>query len=298
MKYTREQYESLINNSILFNIDKEKDFALFKTEKFALITLLTDYYRLYIYPNKTLDEYSMPLLETANDCIKYYDRNKGEFLHLFNSLMKRNVGIARAKETIDRQRGGLTISKDDSKRIRKILAYANSKGADIYDINAQEHIAAYLKISIDEVTELILINQSAIAVSSTVTNEDGDNIELYNTQTSKDASPEEIATQADTLRYTAKTIDKVFQAQQDRPVSKKVLSMMLTIKFIEGLDGDMDKLAEVMKGISYANKEIIQAYIISKKIPTARFVAEQCNVAEQSVSRTYTNFINKVKKYC
>ena len=53
--FTREEYENLINNSPLFEIDKESSPALYKTEKYNFLTLLTDYYRLFVYPNKSLD---------------------------------------------------------------------------------------------------------------------------------------------------------------------------------------------------------------------------------------------------
>lgn len=52
--FTREEYENAINDSPLFTIDKEKNPALFNTEKYAFLTLLTDYYRIYIYPNKQI----------------------------------------------------------------------------------------------------------------------------------------------------------------------------------------------------------------------------------------------------
>ena len=73
--FTREEYENLINNSPLFEIDKESSPALYKTERYNFFTLLTDYYRLYIYPNKSLESYSITLMDTAMECIKYYDKN-------------------------------------------------------------------------------------------------------------------------------------------------------------------------------------------------------------------------------
>ncbi len=45
---TREEFENLINNSPLFGVDKASNSELYKKEKYALFTLLTDYYRLYI----------------------------------------------------------------------------------------------------------------------------------------------------------------------------------------------------------------------------------------------------------
>ena len=56
--FTREEFENLINNSPLFDVDKESCPELYKTEKFALFTLLADYYQTYIFPYKPLENYS------------------------------------------------------------------------------------------------------------------------------------------------------------------------------------------------------------------------------------------------
>ena len=115
--FTREEYENLINNSPLFEIDKESSPALYKTERYKFLTILTDYYRLYIYPQKPLDYYGMTLIETAVECIKYYNKSKGDFLHLFNSSMKRDLHIAKAKEIIEEKRQGIRVSNEDDKLI-------------------------------------------------------------------------------------------------------------------------------------------------------------------------------------
>ena len=172
--FTREEYENLINNSPLFEIDKESSPALYKSERYNFLTLLTDYYRLYIYPNKPLDSYSMTLMETAMECIKYYDKDKGKFLHLFNSSMKRDLHIAKAKEIIEEKRQGIRVSNEDDKLIRKIIALANSKGLDIYDLTVQQKISGALNLELSRLQELLRINDDAVAVSSTVTNDDGD----------------------------------------------------------------------------------------------------------------------------
>ena len=166
--FTREEYENLINNSPLFEIDKESSPALYKSERYNFLTLLTDYYRFYIYPNKSLDSYSMTLMETAMECIKYYDKDKGEFLHLFNSSMKRDLHIAKAKEIIEEKRQGIRVSNEDDKLIRRIIALANSKGLDVYDLTVQQKISKALNLELSRLQELLRINDDAVAVSSTV----------------------------------------------------------------------------------------------------------------------------------
>ena len=82
MTYTKEQYEELINHSILFTIDKEKDHTVYKTERAKFLKNLTDYFSQYVMSHKSLSEYGYELMITANECIMYYDRSKGLFLNL------------------------------------------------------------------------------------------------------------------------------------------------------------------------------------------------------------------------
>lgn len=291
--FTREEYENLINNSPLFEIDKESSPALYKSERYNFLTLLTDYYRLYIYPNKTLDSYSMTLMETAMECIKYYDKNKGEFLHLFNSSMKRDLHIAKAKEIIEEKRQGIRVSNEDDKLIRKIIALANSKGLDIYDITVQQKISKVLNMELSRLQELLRINDDAVAVSSTVTNDDGDEVELFDLQSSHEKTAEAKLADESAFITLVERIDDVFTTVQDR--QKKFLSMLLTVEIIKACDEDLDKAKNVLTGKELFNKEVFDYYEKHGELPTAKQIGLLCGVSEQSLSRTYKNFKEKLK---
>lgn len=291
--FTREEYENLINNSPLFEIDKESSPALYKSERYNFLTLLTDYYRLYIYPNKPLETYSMTLMETAMECIKYYDKNKGEFLHLFNSSMKRDLHIAKAKEIIEEKRQGIRVSNEDDKLIRKIIALANSKGLDIYDITIQQKISKALNLELSRLQELLQINDDAVAVSSTVTNYDGDEVELFDLQSSHEKNAEDRLAEESAFISLIDRIDEVFATVQDR--QKRLLSMLLTIEIIKACDEDLDKAKNVLSSKELFNEEVFDYYEKYGELPTAKQIGEILGVSEQSLSRTYKNFKEKLK---
>ena len=291
--FTREEYENLINNSPLFEIDKESSPALYKTERYNFLTVLTDYYRLYVYPNKPLDSYSMTLMETAMECIKYYDKDKGEFLHLFNSSMKRDLHIAKAKEIIEEKRQGIRVSNEDDKLIRKIIALANSKGLDIYDITIQQKISKVLNLELSRLQELLRINDDAVAVSSTVTNDDGDEVELFDLQSSHEKNAEDMLAEESAFISLIDRIDEVFTTVQDR--QKRLLSMLLTIEIIKACDEDLDKTKNVLSSKELFNEEVFDYYEKYGELPTAKQIGILCGVSEQSLSRTYKNFREKLK---
>ena len=294
--YTREEFENLINNSPLFDVDKLNNPELYKSEKFALFTLLTDYYRTYIFPYKPLEDYSYTLIETATECLKYYDRAKGEFLHLFNKAMKRDLGIAKAKEIIETHRQGIQFSTYEERMIRKVLSLAKSKNLDVYDSAVQVKIGLALGICAGEVANLIRINDNAVAVSSTVANDDGDEIELFDLQADKADTPEEAIASRDGFQELIVQIDNVFQTVQER--QKKLLSLLLTAEIVKALEYDLKETVKLFNGYSFFNTEIIDWYEKHGDIPTAKQIGEQCGVSEQSLSRAYKNFKEKLKKNC
>lgn len=290
---TREEYENLINNSPLFEIDKESSPALYKSERYNFLTLLTDYYRLYIYPNKPLETYSMTLMDTAIECIKYYDNSKGEFLHLFNSSMKRDLHIAKAKEIIEEKRQGMRVSNEDDKLIRKIIALANSKGLDINDITVQQKISKVLNLELSRLQELLRINDDSVAVSSTVTNDGGDEVELFDLQSSHEKNAEDRMTDESAFITLVEKINGVFNTVQDR--QKKLLSMLLTVEIIKACDEDLDKAKNVLSSKELFNEEVFDYYEKHGELPTAKQIGILCGVSEQSLSRTYKNFKEKLK---
>ena len=290
---TREEYENLINNSPLFEIDKESSPALYQTERYNLMTVLTDYYRFYVYPNKPLEEYSMTLIETANECIKYYDKSKGEFLHLFNGSMKRDLHIARAKAVIEEKRQGIRIAGDDERLIRKIVAFANSKNLDISDVIVQEKIAGILNIPLYRLQELLMINDDAIAVSSTVTNDDGDEIELFDLQTSHEKNAEERLADESDFIFLIERINKAFLTVQDR--QKRLLSMLLTVEIVKALEYEIEKINILLSERELFNAEVMEYYFSHGELPTAKQIGLMCGVSEQSLSRTYKNFKEKLR---
>jgi len=291
--FTREEFENLINNSPLFTIDKESSPALYKTERYNFLTLLTEYYQTYIYPKKPLEDYSLTLMETAAECIKYYDKSKGEFLHLFNSALKRDLHIAKAKEIVEEKRQGIRVASEDDKLIRKIMALANSKGLDVYNSAIQEKLAKVVNIDLEKLKELIRINDDAVAVSSTVTNEDGDEVELFDLQSSHEKNAEDKLADESVFITLVEKINDVFTTVQDR--QKRLLSMLLTVEIIKACNEDLDKAKNVLTGKELFSEEVLDYYKKHGELPTAKQIGEILGVSEQSLSRTYKNFKEKLK---
>lgn len=180
--------------------------------------------------------------------------------------------------------------------VRKVISLANSKNLDVHDSAVQQKIAIALSISADRVVELIRLNDDAVAVSATLTNDDGDEVELFDLQADKVDMPDKAIISKDGLQELVKQIDAVFQTVQER--QKKLLSLLLTIELVKALDYDFKAIVNLLQIYTFFNKEILDWYDKNGDIPTAKQIGVICGVSEQSLSRTYKNFKEKLKKNC
>lgn len=153
-----------------------------------------------------------------------------------------------------------------------------------------------MNISASRVAELICINDNAVAVSSTVTNDEGDEVELFDLQADMTGTPENTIIAKDGLKELIGQIDTAFKTVQER--QKRLLSLLLTAEIIKALDYDIMGAANLLQGYAFFNKEIIAWHDKNGDIPTAKQIGDICGVSEQSLSRTYKNFKEKLKKNC
>ena len=291
---SKEELVKLIDDSPLFSIDKESCPMQYMSEHCRLLALLTDYYRMFVFPGRPLDSYSMVLVESAVECIKYYDASRGSFLHLFNSVMKRELGIARAKELIDSRRHGIKLTGEDDRLIRRILNFANSKCLDVHDIEVQEKISRALNISIRKLNEMVGINDDAVTVENTMKTGDGDETDIFDTISDSEKSVEDVLIEDDDAAEVIERIETIYQKLQER--QKKMISMLVTAEIIKGFDFDLERARNVAGSKSLFNERIAEFYKDKRSLPTARQIAEWCGVSEQSASRAYKNFKEKLSK--
>lgn len=290
---TKDEYEERINCSELFEIDKEIEPIRYETARRMLLKLLTEYYVRYVYPNRSLESYSFTLIETACECIRYYDRTKGKFLHLFNSVMKREIRIALAKEQEEKHRRGIRITGEDADAIRKLIAFAKNKGLDIHDDACQEKIALFLGVKKERVIELIEMNANTAAVSNIVQGDDGE-VDLFDTIADKSRSAEEDAVNLSAAIELLSQVESVFFDCQER--QKRMFSLALTSDVVKAFDEDVETAYEILNRFSFCSEEWFIDYREKGKIPTSRQIAQICGISEQSFSRAYKNFKEKIKK--
>lgn len=290
----KEELERQINGSRLFDVDRERSPSLYKTERYVLLERLTYYCRDHLLKGRPLESYSLSLMETADECIKYYDRKKGDFLNYFNRAFKKKRVTEEARERAEAYRGGIKISDDDDKKIRQILRLAKLSGKDPSDASLIEKIAEVMRIGEREVVGLIRMNTDAAAVPSTVRNDDGEETELFDTPAFYEPAADDALISEENVREIADKLQSAFDTVQER--QKKALSMMLTARYIIACDCDYAQADRLLCGRPFYDRGYAEECRTSGIAPTDAAIAEKCGVLPSSLSRTFKEFKKKFKK--
>ena len=255
--------------------------------------------KLYVYEdqfyrNSGIDSIAMPFVNALKYCLNSYDSSKQDFLHYFNFSLAREIKKERAKENEQKFRGGIKIDSGTQEMIHLLIKFAKSRNADIYDISFQEQAAKYLNKSIQEIQELIDINDNAKTINTEISNEEGDSISILDMQESGDLSPDEKYEQNATIVEYFEMFEKAFNSLQDRAQTNQIISILLTSKILDTIGMEDIVISEIVKK-SFCSKQVLKLYIDKGEVITARQLARVLGIHEASISRTFNNFIKKVK---
>ena len=292
MGYTKEQYEEQINSAFVFSIDRSKDSELWKTEARKLLVLTIDYFKDCIMRKETFENYAVELFESIQQSIRSFSPDKGTFLHYVNVAVKHRIDQKKLADTLDQQRQGMSVSAKDNQLIRKMLSFARSKGYNVNDRETQERIAAQFNVPVSQVR--FCVEQSQIKViNETISDEEGEESSIFDKIAAAEPSAEQSMEDREKQFDLIRRIDVAFRTCQDR--QKPLLSRLLTAKLIPAIDLNDDALLE-LETVSFIDKPLMKEYLSGVRMPTARQIAEEYGTLEQSVSRTYKTFLEKVPR--
>ena len=286
---SKEQYEELIKRSILFELSS--DDINYNKERLKLCHYLIDYFEIYIYKdlfNNMIDVF----METFDSCISSFTRESGEFLHYMNSSLKNNYKRARIKEEINNRRMGISVPQKKERLSINIIKYARSNGLDINDEECKHKLAGIFNIDINTLNECIEISNICV-VGNIQYNASGEEFDLYDTVVMDEEQEDD---SAEILEALLKVAAQVFNNLQDR--QKQLISLFFTKKCFDIFEKDygVQKAHMLLKNYSFYNIVIYKFCVIKKRTPTQRELANYLGVSEQSASRSYSVFEQKIRE--
>ncbi len=301
----------LINNSPIFEIDKEMDYTAFETEGFKLIGILSIYYSL-IYGDDIRNDL---LIIKAKYAFNNYNPEKGSFLNFYDNIFRKAMRSKMQEESVMNTRGGGTHSNEGSSNTRlsqrdKLIEKVKKAmketmcvmGLD-YEMRSKTYdprmnpevikeVAKGLNITPGKVCELLVMDENSIAISSTIINEEGDEVELFDLQASREKTEEDRTVDEISFIERIEKMDNIFGALQVR--EKRLHSMIFTSWIIRFCDGDLEKAREFLSNKEYLNEEIFRFVEDNGECPNQKEVANFCGKKQEDISRVLGKIYKKL----
>ena len=293
MNKSTNELENLIRNTVLFDIDSEKEPCKYRTESLKLVELLYKY--LCSINQAKYEVMGMEIVEIGQRCIKSFSKDKGDFINYFMVSIKNAVNKFKSTEAIEEKYGGMHIAAGELKMVRVISKYIKARNSSALPKEVLEKICNETGSDLENVLRCSALYENNQLTSNVIMGEDGKEISVFDSI----AAPEDRG-MLEGESEKAETINKYIQAleeaydkcqQRQKPLLSKVLTVRLAFEF-----KDNPEVLKVLKKAGFFDLKIFTeqqklGYQISN-----RAIAEQLGILEQSLSRTYRNFIKTVKR--
>ncbi len=286
MKWTKEKYLDVINNSPLFDIE-DKTSNDYVTEYRYLQNKVAEYYIDCLYRkvdnqgNIISFEYSSELMDKFAECIKYYKKENGLFTTYLDLAFNKAVKQTKGKDVWSEVRGGIKIQHSIQKEIRNIVSIARNKGWDLNDVDIVQKLVQATSKTEHEVLELIHINRNAMALSESVSAGD-DELNLFDNVADTQNTAEQAMVEKDSLIAVLDKIDRT--ARVLSPSKLQVISAVLTL-IIEELDFQQLIGEERLKKYSFFNQKVYDLQSKIERRITDADIAKMLGASKPYISR-------------
>ena len=291
MYYDREEYEKLIDESILFSLDKEKQSIAYRKEEMKMV----EYIYCYLMGTKKKEEYEpygLEIVETAKRCIRNYDSSKGRFLNFFSATWKGYYSHIVGNKIIEEKFKGIHFTDEEKLNYKNYLRFAQKKGM---DVDSNEFILKFMEITgLDEEkvkTIREMINSQTLYDS--IINDGDEEFSLLEQIDNGEYSDKNLLQITD-AKVFLDSIELAFENVQKR--QKAILSSIITSKIVF-LVCDNQDLIEWLNKKSFFDEQIYKETISRGELILVKEIAQRYEVNEASISRTWKVFKEKLQKF-
>ena len=287
MKSKRDDYKKLIEETPLFSLSKEESPTAYRREYLRLVENLYCY--LMAVNESRYEEFGLEITETANRCIKNYNASIGNFLNYFLAAWKQEYSHALGKKIVIENTGGLKLSSEDVRNIRRFIKYRAERQDDFNMTQYVNAIAQAMEIDEKQVEELLSISNLRV-VSDIAINNDGEEYSLID-QIAEDSVIQTFI--ENDVEDTLIKIEQVYLASQER--QHLLLAKLITSKLWELAESN-DAVYAQIKQRQFFDEGTFQKCRSQQTAISAKTIGASMGLLEASVSRTYHGFIERLKK--
>ena len=285
MEALDKKYEKLIDDSVLFDINKDREPSKHQRESSQMVKYLYCY--LMAINASKYEKYALEIVETAGVCIKNYDKTKGRFLNYFNKVWRQAYVNAASNDLIEDNYSGRKFSERQKRLYKKYKNYCNIMGicpnSDMKDADAAEALG----ITIAELKELKYMDASkSFSLDAQYETDDSD---MEPQCASKENFVKDMM-QKEGIKMFVDHIDSVYSGLQNR--QKPMMSTLITSAL--ALEIQDDELLELFKTKSCFDPAVYTECYQKERPLQNKEIAERFGVEEASVSRSWKRFKEKL----
>lgn len=288
MSFEKDEYERLIDSSLIFSLDREKEHTAYRCEVLKMVENLYCY--LMAVNKSKYEPYGLEIVDTAKRCIENYNSDAGRFLNYFVSAWKKTYGHIVGKELVRKTFKGIHFTEDEERNFKKYMRLAQTMGINIESPKFDERVAEAMGISDSEVGDLRnMINLKH--TSGNYVNEEGEEYSLIDQIDSGEYIDKGI------IRYESaqeflNLLELTYDQLQER--QKPMIAMLITTKIALIVSEDV-RLMEFVKKKSFYDETIFMESLKRGEQIQAKEIAEKFGVVEASASRSWKTFKDKIK---
>jgi len=281
----KSDYERLIDESILFSLDREREQSAYRRESLKMVDYLYRY--LMEINQKKYEAYGLEIVETANYCIKNFDASSGRFLNYFITSWTTNYSHIVSKEWFDSEHSAMKFTENQRREYMRYKKICSKLGIDKESPDFEQRVAESLGIPISDIRDLILLDDIKIeSIDGSSEMDDGSRVKQYDSG----VNVENDFIRADENIRFLNYLETVFMGIQER--QKDMISILITSSLSLAIDNEI--VLEVFKCKAYFNNDIYKECLQKKERLSNKDIASRLGIKEASLSRSWTSFKEKI----
>lgn len=249
--------------------------------------------------NPAYREYAVEVIETARESLKYFPNSEAfkkgvPFSKYLFASLGNSISTSEEKEALANKNGGLYISDDKYRRVKKVKKFFEDVRKMYPDQNFDddsliEKAEEFLGMEENEIRECLKMSKAA-TTGGDLENEEGDKISVFDTMLEgDDTNPLESGLVAkEQLESVLRAIQKMWEKKPD-----PMLSELLTVEILRA---NLD--IENMEEYTFLDKEICKACLadLERKLPEDSEIAEKYGMTKSAASKKLYRIRESLKK--
>lgn len=257
---------------------------------------------LYIYATSSekngfkktdVEEHGVEFYEKVNECIKYYDSSKGDFLHYFKHSWSMSIRQILAETSTEENHGGMKIvNKRDFVLFDRYVKQLRSSKPQMTDEEITARLQKELNWKPDRIKEYEEYKKVKL-VDSEYKDSEGNVMSRFDAISSSDQLLEDQVIQqidGSSADWIFAKIEKVFEGLQER--QKLLASDLLTQLILEKYDSDD---IDSIRKYSFVSDDIIMRWKNGDETLPQQYLTEKHGRKSTDISRVKKNLLEKLK---